>query len=307
MKLEVDRTSSTPVSEQLFEQFRFQIATGQISTGQTLPSTRSAAERLGISFHTVRKAYQALVDAGLAESRPGHGFVALEYRPADKHDRLEEGAAIMARAVQQLVSMGLDESEMEYLLQEQLSQIDQETEEAKVVFVASFTEFAESGAQRLAEYFGLAVDAVPLATLEAHADADYAVAPFPISRAVHEQLPRADVIGVRTQLPPQAVELAARLFSHETLLLVVRYSDAIPSLSRRLRSDAGFTGQIVAAVMEEGDPRLGALVRQADGVMYTPETARRMRTHLLQAPANAQIELEITPSELERIRSLLPG
>ncbi|MBO6577203.1 MAG: GntR family transcriptional regulator [Rhodothermales bacterium] len=306
MKFDIDRASSTPVSEQLAQQVRFLIATGQISTGETLPSTRSLADRLGISFHTVRKAYQILVDEGLATARPGHGFVASEYRPADKTDRLEAGAEVMARAVQQLVSMGLDESEMEYLLDEQLSQIQADDETAKVVFVASFTEFAESGARRLAEYFGLTVDAVPLALLDSHMDADYVVAPFPIARKVHEKLPRADIIGIRTQLPAEAVEVTSRMFDHETLLLVVRYSDAIPALSRRLRSDAGFTGQIIAAVMEDADPRLGSLVRQADAVLYTPATARRMRPHLAAAPANAIVELRLTGPELERVRGQLP-
>jgi GntR family transcriptional regulator len=307
VKLEFDSSSSIPVSEQLFEKLRFLIATGHYAAGERLPSTRSVAQQLGISFHTVRKAYQSLVDADLASSRRGAGFTVKEYRPADRHDRLEQGADIVARAVETLVALGLDESEMEYLLQERLSQLDQEAEEAKVIFVASFTEFAESGAQRLAEYLGLTVDAVPLSMLEAHQDADYAVVPFPIARSVHEQLPRTDMVGVRTQLPAAAIEVATRLFDHETILLVVRYSDAIPALSRRLRSDAGFGGQIIAAVMEEADPRLGSLVRQADAIMYTPETARRMRVHLTAAPSHQVLELSISPAELDRIRTVLPG
>jgi GntR family transcriptional regulator len=307
LKLEFDSSSSTPVSEQLFKKLRFLIATGQVATGDPLPSTRSTAARLGISFHTVRKAYQELVAAGLAESRRGRGFVVTEYIPGDKQERLEQGSAIVARAVEQLVSLGLDESEMDYLLQEQISQIEQSGESAKIVFVASFTEFAESGARRLAEYLGLTVDAVPLSLLEGHMDADYVVAPFPIARAVQAQMPRADIIGVRTELPSAAIQLASRLFDYETLVLVVRYADAIPALSRRLRNDAGFTGQIIAAIMEEGDPRLSSLVRQADGVMYTPGTARRMRVHLASAPSNAVVELTIGTAELDRLRQILPS
>ncbi|NNE71333.1 MAG: GntR family transcriptional regulator [Rhodothermales bacterium] len=307
MKLEIDHTSSTPVSEQLLERLRFLIATGQFAAGERLPSTRSVAQQLGISFHTVRKAYQGLVAAGMAAARRGSGFVVTDYQPADRHDRLEQGAEIVARAVEALVTLGLDEAEMEYLLQERLSQLDQETEDVKIIFVASFTEFAESGARRLAEYLGLTVDAVPLSMLEAHQDADYAVVPFPIARSVQKELPRADIVGVRTQLPAAAIEVAARLFDHETLLLVVRYADAIPALSRRLRNDAGFSGQIIAVVMEEGDPRLGSLVRQADAVMYTPETARRMRVHLTAAPSHQEVELLIAPSELDRVRAVLPN
>lgn len=283
------------------------VATGHYSVGDRLPSTRAVAQQLGISFHTVRKAYQALVESGMAEARRGAGFTVTEFEPADRHDRLERGAEIVARAVESLVTLGLDESEMEYLLQERLSQLDQESEDAKIIFVASFTEFAESGARRLAEYLGLTVDAVPLSMLEAHQDADYAVVPFPIARAVQKDLPRADIVGVRTQLPPEAIEVAARMFDYETLLLVVRYADAIPALSRRLRNDAGFSGQIIAAVMEEGDPRLGSLVRQADAVMYTPETARRMRVHLPSAPSHQVVELSIAPAELDRIRAVLPN
>ncbi len=305
--IEIDRSSSTPVSEQLFDQFRFRIVTGQHPIGQVLPSTRSLAERLGISFHTVRRAYGLLAGAGLVESRPGVGFAVVENEPAEKGERLERGAGIMANAVDRLVSFGLEEEEMEYLFQEQLSRLSSVAEAAKVIFVASFAEFAEHGARKIAEHLGIAVDPVPLPLLDNHLDADYAIAPFPISRAVRAKLPNTEVIGAQTELPAPAVALASRLFESETLLLVVRYSDAIPALTRRLRNDAGFGGQIIAAVMEEGDPRLGALVRQADVVLFTPDTSRRMRPHLKSAPTYTQILLQLSALELDRLSKALPS
>jgi GntR family transcriptional regulator len=303
---EIDPSSSTPISEQILERFRFQIATGQFTVGEVLPSTRSLASRLGVSFHTVRKAYQLLAELGLVASRPGIGYAVIEHHPAEKQERLELGADVMADAVERLVSFGLEEAEMEYLFQEQLLRLSTVAESAKIIFVASFTEFAEHGARRVAEHTGLRVDAVALPLLDGHTDADYAITPFPIARSVQTKLPNTDVIGVRTELPAAAVALASRLFDSETLLLVVRYSDAIPVLTRRLRNDAGFGGQIIAMVMEEGDSRLGAVVRQADGVLYTPDTRRRMRPHLAAAPTHTEVQLSLSRAELDRLRVALP-
>ena len=214
---------------------------------------------------------------------------------------------MVADAVRKLAALGLEENDMEYLLQEQVSELSQAHQAPKMVFVASYTEFAEAGARRISGAIGASVEAVPLPLLDGHQDAEYVIAPFPIARQVREAVPRSDVLGVRTVLPAAAVSLASRLYEYETLLLVVRYSDAIAALSGRLRNDAGYSGQIIAAVIEEGESRLGALVRQADGVMYTPATERRMRPHLAAAPSNARIELLIDDAELTRLRDALPS
>ena len=72
--IEIDRSSSASVKDQLVEQLRFYIANGRYKVNEDLPATRKLAEQLGISFHTVRKAYQDLVEEGVLDARKGRGY-----------------------------------------------------------------------------------------------------------------------------------------------------------------------------------------------------------------------------------------
>ena len=65
-----DPESSLPLYQRIAETLRWQIATGVLRPGEALPSARSAAEAWKANRHTVRRAYQELVRAGLATSRP---------------------------------------------------------------------------------------------------------------------------------------------------------------------------------------------------------------------------------------------
>lgn len=49
------------------------IAAGRLRPGARLPATREAAERLGVSDRTLRRAYRELCAAGWLETRPRHG------------------------------------------------------------------------------------------------------------------------------------------------------------------------------------------------------------------------------------------
>ena len=91
--ISIDRTSSRPVAEQLADQLRYRIAGGHYRTGDTLPSTRVLGAQIGVSFHSVRKAYQELEREGLLESRKGSGFVVKERVPAQRLGVPEDVAA----------------------------------------------------------------------------------------------------------------------------------------------------------------------------------------------------------------------
>ena len=103
----IDRTSNVPLHEQLVEQLRFFIASGHYKIDETLPSTRTLARQVGVSFHTVRKAYQQLEQEGLLEARVGSGFKVKERVPLGKTERIERGATIVQEALQKLIGLGL--------------------------------------------------------------------------------------------------------------------------------------------------------------------------------------------------------
>ena len=75
--LVLDKSSSTPISVQLSDQFAQLIRTGTLLAGQRLPGTRQLAHLLAVNRQTVVAAYDEATAQGWLESRPGSGtFVA---------------------------------------------------------------------------------------------------------------------------------------------------------------------------------------------------------------------------------------
>jgi len=62
-----------PLAEQVREQIRGLVTTGQLAAGERLPSVRQLAHDLGIAPRTVAKAYKALQEEGVLETRTGGG------------------------------------------------------------------------------------------------------------------------------------------------------------------------------------------------------------------------------------------
>src|ERR1700733_5157018 len=86
-----DPSDELPVGLQLTWRLRALIATGQLASGERLPSFRRLAEWAGVNLNTVRAVYEGLEADGLVVSRQGQGtFVADGIEPAPE---LEEIAA----------------------------------------------------------------------------------------------------------------------------------------------------------------------------------------------------------------------
>jgi len=60
----LDRSSSVPLTRQIYDFWRLGILQGRFSGGQRVPSTREAAEALALSRGTVGQAYEQLVSEG---------------------------------------------------------------------------------------------------------------------------------------------------------------------------------------------------------------------------------------------------
>lgn len=73
MLTSINIRSSVPVYEQIENHVQFAIATGQLKPGDRLPSVKELADRLGINFNTVAKAYRDLEVMGLIYTRRGMG------------------------------------------------------------------------------------------------------------------------------------------------------------------------------------------------------------------------------------------
>jgi phosphoribosylformylglycinamidine cyclo-ligase len=75
VNLSIDNTSSSPVFQQIVNAIHFAINTGDLSSGDKLPSIRKLATENGIAANTVAKAFRQLEFRGLIIARDRSGFV----------------------------------------------------------------------------------------------------------------------------------------------------------------------------------------------------------------------------------------
>lgn len=74
------RTQGTlAIYEQIVDQLKNAIVTGELSAGEALPSIRSLAGELEVSVITTKRAYEELEKEKLIRSVPGKGFYVCEY------------------------------------------------------------------------------------------------------------------------------------------------------------------------------------------------------------------------------------
>jgi GntR family transcriptional regulator / MocR family aminotransferase len=73
LPLQLDRTTATPLQDQLFEQLRQLIITGKLKPNSRVIATRFLAEQVGVSRTTVLLAYERLINEGYLETRPAIG------------------------------------------------------------------------------------------------------------------------------------------------------------------------------------------------------------------------------------------
>ncbi|MDJ1176010.1 GntR family transcriptional regulator [Roseofilum capinflatum] len=74
VKFQIQPDSDIPASNQLFNQLRFAIASGQYPPGSQLPSTRALAMQTGLHRNTISKVYRQLEETGLVEAQAGSGI-----------------------------------------------------------------------------------------------------------------------------------------------------------------------------------------------------------------------------------------
>ncbi|ARA92326.1 MAG: GntR family transcriptional regulator [Bacteroidetes bacterium] len=305
--ISIDRTANRSVHDQLVEQLRYLIVSGHYKLGDTLPSTRTLAAQLEVSFHTVRKAYQTLEQQGLLEARVGSGYRVKERAPLGKAERMERGAAVVHEALQRLIGLGLEEPEIEYLFAEQTELFGTAGLGPKLVFVGRYREEADLCARQLTMLLQQPVEAATPAEVSRHQDADYVIARYADLETTRAQIPRADAMGVILYPAQPALERVTRLLPHQTLGLITRYTDAIQPLTQDLRYWTRFEGQIIAASIEAGSRHLDPFLDQTDAILYTPACRRSLYAHLESAQEAVAVAPVIARDSLDLLRERIPG
>ena len=79
MKIIIQPQGTLAIYEQIVNQLKNAIVTGELSAGEALPSIRGLASDLDVSVITTKRAYEELEKDGLIRSVAGKGFYVCEY------------------------------------------------------------------------------------------------------------------------------------------------------------------------------------------------------------------------------------
>ena len=114
----LSNTAGVPIYEQIAQQVRDAILTGQVEADEMLPSIRALARYLRVSVITTTRAYSDLVAEGFLANVPGKGYFVL---PRDselvREQVLREVEEHLDRAVERARLAQLSDEELHTMLQ----------------------------------------------------------------------------------------------------------------------------------------------------------------------------------------------
>lgn len=123
MHIILNNSSMIPIYEQLMDQIKAQILSGELKDNEALPSVRSLSGELKISALTVKKAYDKLEEEGFVTTIHGKGtFVSAEDKQLASEARKKAVEDDFAKAVDRARSVNMTKEEiygvMEILLED---------------------------------------------------------------------------------------------------------------------------------------------------------------------------------------------
>ena len=117
----IDSRSPTPLYAQIASRVRVAIASGELATGEALPSVRSLATQLRVNPATVVQAYRDLETEGLVSTRHGAGtFVQEVGAERRSRDRAAEARRLVRDLVAKAGGLGISTAELRKAIDEEM-------------------------------------------------------------------------------------------------------------------------------------------------------------------------------------------
>ena len=117
MNIIISSQSGVPIYEQIKEQIKASILTGELSENTPLPSLRQLARDLQVSLVTTTRAYSELELEGFVQTMPGKGVYVKKINNAFVRDKyLKEAEAALTTAVQRGKLAGLSVDDLHEML-----------------------------------------------------------------------------------------------------------------------------------------------------------------------------------------------
>ena len=118
MKIIINNSSMVPIYEQIMEQIKAQIISGELKENDILPSVRTRAEELKISALTVKKACDNREAEGMTGTVHGKGtYVAASNTQLMEEERRKEVETDLEAAIQKGRRCGMKEEEIRSLFE----------------------------------------------------------------------------------------------------------------------------------------------------------------------------------------------
>ncbi len=117
MKIIIANSSPEPIYEQISNQIKAQIISGDLKEFDALPSIRKLAKELQISVITTKRAYETLEKEGFIDTVGGKGcFVAMQNREFLREKKMKIVEEKIAEAVKEAKLLGIDINELSEML-----------------------------------------------------------------------------------------------------------------------------------------------------------------------------------------------
>ena len=107
MKLTILRSGRVPAREQIYNQIKEQITSGDLPPDFCLPSIRRVSLETGVSVITVKNAYEQLEQSGFVEARAGSGFYVLPQSEGKMDELRAEALACFVAAAEKCARTGV--------------------------------------------------------------------------------------------------------------------------------------------------------------------------------------------------------
>lgn len=115
----IDPRSPVPIYAQIASRLRVAVASGELKSGDPLPSVRALATQLRINPATVSQAYRELERDGSVEMRQGAGtYVSAVSNDRRRRNRIAEARRLVREMLAEATRLGIAADELDQALTE---------------------------------------------------------------------------------------------------------------------------------------------------------------------------------------------
>lgn len=313
MEFNVDRQSRVPVRQQLKGMFEYAIACGEVAPGETLPSVRALATRIGVAPMTISQVYQELKKQDLVTTRPGSGTRVAE----NPHGRFSARSEVLAlhRRIDTLIddaaAMGIRPSDLVSMITARLVFRSSLGRRALIVMIGLFRDATASYARFIAHRIGESASVEPMTIDDIERDpqararaasADLAVTLMSQHHVVAPLLGNTKTVAVRFIPSEETRRQLASIDPMARVVLVSRFAEFLPIMRTGVHRFAPHAEDIAACSLDEES--MAAMLRGANVVIFSTG-ADSVRDHL--DPDMAAFEYRHTPDPGDIERIVLPA